>query len=167
MTPSAARQRLRWTGLLPLLPVLAACSSVPLGTGRSGAPPTASAPPSLAAEQRRLAELFRGTPVVFTLLPNGALRAEVPLAFAFDRAVAVVKPPLAAVLDRLAASAAVRSASSLETLAPPDAGRPNPSLATERAAAMRDYLVAGGLTLVRFKPPRPATTEAVQVIVTP
>ncbi|UUX96304.1 hypothetical protein [Aquabacterium sp. J223] len=155
------------TGLLPLLPVLAACSSVPLGPGRGAPGASTAAPPSLAAEQRRLADLFRGTPVVFTLLPHGALSTEVPLGHCFDRGAVVVRRPLQAVLDRLAASAAVRAAASVETLAPSDAGRPNPALATERAAAVRDYLVAGGLMLVRFKPPRATTTEVVQVIVTP
>ena len=81
-----------------LIAALAACrtppSSTPATPGPSAAPGAAapglaspaapaSAPPparqTLASEQRRLAELFRGTPVAFTMLADGTLRVTVPL----------------------------------------------------------------------------------------
>ena len=73
---------------------LAACSTTSPGGPRG----TDSAPmpkATLESEQRRLAELFRGTPVVFEMQRDGSLRIVVPMAFAFDKGRSVVKPPLA------------------------------------------------------------------------
>ena len=92
-----------------LLGVLAGCTAnttkptpapaaAPASAPASGATPVpgpaASAPApvrtTLAAEQRRLSELFRGTPVVFSMQADGSLRVEVPLGFCFDRGAFVV-----------------------------------------------------------------------------
>ena len=77
-----------------LLAVLAGCGSQP--TVREAVPGQVAPAPraTLAAEQRRLAELFRGTPVVFAMQNDGSLRVTVPLEFSFDRGRHAVKPPL-------------------------------------------------------------------------
>ena len=76
-------------------------------------------------------------------------RAEVPLKFSFDPGRAVVKPPLAALLDRLAGSPATRGGSWV-VAAPGDPKSKGNSLALERAASTRDYLVGRGADPLRF-----------------
>src|SRR5437899_7062291 len=75
---------------------------------------------TLLSEQRRLADLFRGTPVVFAMQPDGSLRVGVPLKYSFDDGQTVVKPPLAAVLDRVARSQRTQK-TRLHVAAPTDA----------------------------------------------
>lgn len=149
---------------LPLLAVLGACSTPP------AAPPVTKAPVSpasatLASEQVRLADLFRGTPVVFTLQQDGSLRATVPRRFSFDAGAAKVKPPLAAVLDRLAKSQATTT-SRLRVSAPSDPEARAPTLARDRATALRDHLVAQGLPAARIQASGTVQTELVEIVVT-
>src|SRR5450631_3597841 len=100
---------------LTLFPVLLAVSLSMLAgcASRSGGAPPGSLPSSVAeasprdaldAERRRLAELFRGTPVVFLTTSDGHLRATVPRRFCFDPGSVKVRPALGAVLDRIAKS---------------------------------------------------------------
>ena len=103
---------------------------------------SASTKANLAIEKLRLAELFRGTPVLFALQPDGSLRADVPLQYSFDAGKAAVKPPLAAVLDRIAAGQRDES-TQVVVHAPGEAAAK--ALAGERAASVRNYLVAHGL----------------------
>jgi len=103
----------------------------------------------LAAEQRRFAELFRGTPVVFSTQSDGSLRVELPLQYCFDAARSSVKPPLAAVLERLARSQQ-NEYTRLVVTAPADPNAKALALGTERAASARDYLVARGVALDRL-----------------
>jgi outer membrane protein OmpA-like peptidoglycan-associated protein len=119
---------------------------------------------SLASEQRRLADLFRGTPVVFEMQPDGSLRVDVPLKYSFDDGQTVVKPPLAAVLDRVARSQRAQK-TKLRVAAPTDARSANPQLARERAASTRDYLVAHGVKASRFAGIAPASNGNVEIIV--
>ena len=161
-----------------LIAALAACGTPPAST--PAAPVTAPAPVSpgpaatpapapvpvpaparqtLASEQRRLTELFRGTPVAFAMQADGALRVTVPLQFCFDRAATVVKPPLAAVLDRIAKSQRDRS-TRLRVAAAPDPGKGAGAgaggsaealaLARRRADTARDYLEAQGIKANRL-----------------
>lgn len=102
----------------------------------------------LAAEKARLASLFRGTPVVFELLPDGSMRVDVPTAFAFDPGRAAVKPPLAAVLDRIAAGQQ-RELTRIAIGAPADTAAQGTALARERAASARDHCVARGMPAER------------------
>ena len=149
-----------------LIAALAACRTpppVPPATpAPAPAPPVTAAPPAaapvpaparqtLASEQRRLAELFRGTPVAFTMQADGALRVTVPLQFCFDRAAVVVKPPLAAVLDRVAKSQRDQT-SQLRVAAAPDLGKGGAAdaLARRRADTVRDYLQAQGIKASRL-----------------
>jgi len=156
-----------WISIALLATLVSACAHAPATS--SSTTPGASSPPSatstkpapnaatkaastkanLAVEKLRLAELFRGTPVVISLLPDGSLRADVPLAFSFDPGKASVKPPLAAVLDRVA-NGQVNEITHLVVAAPAD---PPPAksatLVGERASAVRDHLAAHGIAAAR------------------
>jgi outer membrane protein OmpA-like peptidoglycan-associated protein len=130
-----------------LLGLLAGCSMLP--SSAPGAATGAGPQRSLESEQRRLATLFRGTPVVFEMQRDGSLQVTVPLEFSFAPGRAAVKPPLAAVLDRVASSQR-ETATRFRVMAPADPARRNTRLAQERAASTRDYLVARGIAPTRF-----------------
>jgi hypothetical protein len=130
------------------------------------APPPVSAPApraTLIEEQRRLAELFRGTPVVFAMQPDGSMRVEVPLRFSFDSASATVKPPLAAVLDRVARSQR-DEASRLTLTAPFDPIAKGSTLAAERSESTKVYLVAHGISAKRLSI-MPASGKNLKIVV--
>ena len=113
----------------------------------------------LAVEQIRLADLFRGTPVAFTMQQDGSLRATVPRQFSFDAGAIKVKPPLAAVLAAACAVAAVIVG------APADPDMRSPSLARERALSVRDYLAGRGIASTRLQVSGAAQTERVEIVV--
>ena len=69
--------------------------------------------------------------------------------FSFDAGRAVVKPPLGALLDRLVGSPATRGGSWV-VAAPGDPKSKGNTLALERAASTRDYLVGRGADRLRF-----------------
>ena len=125
----------------------------------------ASAKANLAIEKLRLADLFRGTPVVFSLQPDGSLRAEVPLQFSFDPGKAVVKPPLGAVLDRIATGQRDEITVVL-VAAPGDPAVKSAALAGERSASVRDYLLTRGLAQTRVKVVAPIGAANVRIVVT-
>ena len=154
--------------------VLAGCATPPgpAAPGAAGvpgaAPPPAAAPggPTLASEQRRLADELRGTPVVVETTPEGRLRVEVPLEFSFDRGRAAVKKPLAAVLDRIASGLRQQPAFEVRLAAPPDAkGAGGNLLAQDRAASARDYLIARGVPAARFVGLGRGGDDGIEVIV--
>ena len=135
-------------------PQVPSAAPVPVSPGPAAPPPPVPAPAqprqTLASEQRRLAELFRGTPVAFTMQADGALRVTVPLQYCFDRAALVVKPPLAAVLDRVAKSQRDQT-TRLRVAAAPDPGKDGgEALARRRADSARDYLEAQGIKADRL-----------------
>ena len=125
----------------------------------------ASTKANLAIEKLRLAELFRGTPVLFVLQPDGSLRAEVPLHFSFDTGKTVVKPPLAAVLDRIA-TGQLNELTQVVVSAPNDPATKDATLVGGRAASVRDYLVAHGLAATRVAVSASAGTGVVRIVVT-
>jgi len=134
-------------GVAACLLALAACAQ----RGPAGERPAygeAPVHPSLADEQRRLADLFRGTPVVFAMQKDGSLRVSVPLRYSFDRGRHAVKPPLGAVLERVAKSQRSEP-TRLTVTAPADPGAKGLLLATERASSARDYMVAHGVPATR------------------
>ena len=131
----------------------------------SPATKAASTKAHLAIEKLRLAELFRGTPVLFTLQPDGSMRVDVPLNFSFDAGKAVVKPPLAAVLDRVAAGQ-LQEVTQIVVRAPTDAAAKSTTLLGERGASVRDYLVARGLADTRVIVSGPAGAAVVRLVVT-
>jgi outer membrane protein OmpA-like peptidoglycan-associated protein len=142
----------------------------PSSTAAGQAPPNAATRAAatranLAIEKVRLTELFRGTPVVLALQPDGSLRVEVPTHFSFDAGKAAVKPPLAAVLDRIAAGQRDELTRVLVS-APSDAATQGTALATERAASVRGHLVAHGLADTRIAPAPTAGTAVVRIVVT-
>lgn len=146
----------------PLIAVLAACGTRPAPAGP--ALPAQPPPPSLGSEQRRLAALFEGTPVVFAMQRDGSLRVTVPLRYCFDRDQARVKRPLGAVLDRLARSQAA-TASTLRVATPSDPGAPGLELARERALATRDYLMGRRLAASRLQVAGVSRTEGIEIVV--
>jgi len=142
---------------LTLAAVLAGCA-----TGPVDRPPAEQ--PTLTTEQRRLKDALRGTPVVVDTSADGRMRIEVPLQFSFDAGRGAVKPPLAAVLDRLAAG--LRSGNfDVRVAAPADPKGSNPVLVQDRAASVRDYLVARGVRLARIVGLSKANGEFVEVLV--
>jgi outer membrane protein OmpA-like peptidoglycan-associated protein len=147
-------ERLRILVVAVAAAVLAGCASTPGGSGRGTGPgeaagPTAAPRPTLAQEQRRLADLFSGTPVVFAMQKDGSLRVSVPLHFSFDPGRYAVKPPLGAVLDRVARSQRTAGTHFVVT-APTDPKAKGLMLGTERASSTRDYLVARGVDATRL-----------------
>ena len=140
----------------------------PAEAPRGPAPAPVLPPPStlaaLAAEQRQMADLFRGTPVVFSLLADGSLRVEVPLTFCFDPGRAVVKPPLAAVLDRVARSQRHQN-TRVRANAPADATARTSPLGRERSVAIRDYMTARGVGFTRFAAPAGSQADVVEIVV--
>lgn len=161
--------------LIPLIAaaLLAACASSPSvkpgapgpgGASTPGAPAPEPPRPTLAAEQQRLAALFDGTPVVFTMQPDGSLRVEVPLKFSFDPGSSTVKPPLAAVLDRIATSQR-RGPSRLLVVAPGDKRGKSITLGGDRAGSTRDYLVGHGIAATRFTVAGVAEPELVRLVI--
>jgi outer membrane protein OmpA-like peptidoglycan-associated protein len=135
-----------------------------VGPGGSAAPPTAPKQ-TVASEQRRLAELFSGTPVVVDSQREGSLRIQVPLEFAFDKGRAVVKPPLAKVLD-LVARGQRTEPTRLAISAPTDPQSKAVLVATERANSTRDYLVARGLVPTRFTVTALTSGDSVVIVIT-
>jgi outer membrane protein OmpA-like peptidoglycan-associated protein len=158
----------------PSAPVAANGSAAPSASGSQVSPrqpapspatKAASTKAHLAIEKLRLAELFRGTPVLFALQPDGSMRVDVPLNFSFDAGKAVVKPPLAAVLDRVAAGQ-LQEVTQIVVRAPTDAAAKSTTLLGERGASVRDYLVARGLADTRVIVSGPAGAAVVRLVVT-
>ncbi|MEQ1683323.1 MAG: hypothetical protein ABL916_06715 [Burkholderiaceae bacterium] len=141
-------------------------AAAPSGPAASAAPAATAVPPraALAAEQKRLAELFKGTPVVFSMQADGSMKVDVPLNFCFDRGAFVVKPPLAAVLDRLARSQR-GDTTKLRVSAAGDTAASGPNLARDRAASARDYMVARGVLAARVVLATGAPGEGVEIVV--
>ena len=127
---------------------LAGCAGGPLLPGWGDVTAAPEGPVGLASEQRRLARYFDGTPVVFEMVGEGRMRVTVPLVHSFESGRTAVKPALGAVLEKLAQSQRLQD-TRFEVIGPADkpSGR---LLADDRAASMRDYLVAQGITRVRF-----------------
>lgn len=145
-------------------------AQVPTSSGQVRPPPNAatraaSTKANLAVEKLRLAELFRGTPVLFALQPDGSLRSEVPLHFSFDTGKAVVKPPLAAVLDRIA-TGQLNEATQIVVSAPNDPATKDATLVGGRSASLRDYLVGRGLAATRIVVAPSSGSAVVRMVVT-
>ena len=160
--------RLVWFGSVVVAGLMAGCGSVS-GPAPAAVPGSAASSPgpahvTLASEQVRLSELFRGTPVVIAMQSDGGLRVAVPLQFSFDPASTVVKPPLGAVLDRLARSQLTET-TRMRLRVSSDAGAANPALSRGRAERARDYLVAHGIAASRITLAGNAKAEGVEIVV--
>lgn len=141
-------------------------AAAPASPAASAATASTPVPPraSLMAEQKRLSELFKGTPVVFGMQADGGLKVDVPLSFCFDRGSFVVKPPLAAVLDRLARSQR-GDTTKLRVVASGDTATSSPNLARDRAASTRDYMVARGVLAARVVLASGTPGEGVEIVI--
>ncbi len=157
------RRRLHLRLLLSSL-VLAGCAGGPISLPGLGGDQPPEGPVTLEREQRRLARFFDGTPVVFEMQGEGRMRVEVPLRHSFEPGRWAVKPALGAVLEKLAQSQRVQT-TRLAVTAPAD--KPgNRLLANDRAASVRDYLVAQGISRARFTAVNgEAGAEAVEILV--
>lgn len=154
------RRTLLAAGALAVLALGGCATSSPSPAGAAGAPPRVT----LAAEQRRFADLFRGTPVEFILQRDGALRVVVPVRDSYEKGRYAVRPPLAAVLDRLARSQRLEP-TRFFVAAPVDPQAKGLLLATERAASTRDYLVARGIDATRFTLNALSSGDAVVIVI--
>jgi outer membrane protein OmpA-like peptidoglycan-associated protein len=143
---------------------LAGCSSFKPAGPPAPSEAGAAAAPSLASEQRRLSELFRGTPVDFEIQADGSLRVTVPLRFSFDKGRHAVKPPLGAVLERIAKSQH-KAGTRVHVSAPADPNSKGLMLATERATSARDYMVARGIEATRFSVSALGSGDTVVIVV--
>lgn len=163
-----SRALLSMTLLAGLVAGCATSSKPPVQQAPVAPPPppvAAPAPPppiSLSAEQRRLADLFRGTPVVFELTAEGNMRVEVPADYCFDKGRAVVKPPLAKVLDYVATSA---KAPGMKTRVTAPTKGATGSTVQERANSARDYLVSKGVPVNHFAAVGPGRSDAIEIVV--
>ena len=155
--------RILTLALAGALAFLSGCAALhPASTEASGA---ATAPKvSLADEQQRLSDLFRGTPVVFAMQADGSLRVTVPLRFSFDKGRYAVKAPLGAVLDRIAKSQRAET-TRLLVVAPADPNSKGLRLATERATSARDYMVGRGIDATRFTVTALGSGDTVAIVV--
>ncbi len=131
--------------------------------GCAGGPYGVVGVPTLAEEERRLRSQLAGTPVAIDVDREGRLHLEVPLRHSFDPGRSAVKPPLAAVLERMAAG--LKPQTTLLRVAAPADPRGSELLALDRAASVRDYLVARGVAFVRFAPPQRGERDAVEIVV--
>jgi hypothetical protein len=156
--------KLRFASYLLFAALLAGCAGptqVPPGTSTTpGEPPRPGQPPPnvLAAEVTWMRQLFDGTPVVIASEPDGAMRVDVPMQFAFDDKSNSPKPPLRAVMDKVALSM-LRQASTKVHLATPGP--------VARGAAMRRYLQGRGVIGLRVVVLAPPPGDAVMLRVVP
>ncbi|UZD54772.1 OmpA family protein [Caldimonas aquatica] len=148
--------------MVALAALVAGCAGIGGGPGRPGGPAAAS----LSQQRWQLEQDLAGTPVEVASA-EGGYRVSVPLKYSFDRQRSAVKPPLAAVLDRVARVVRSGEGVRLRVSAPPDRAGAD-LLAQDRAASVRDYLVARGVPRARFAEPGPATPGGVvEVLVAP
>jgi len=132
----------------------------------ASAPPAdqrAGAPAALVREQQWLQSWFEGTPVVIGRAGDGAVLIEVPRVSCFDRGRSMVKPPLAVVLDKLAESLRRVPTAQLSLIAAPGDDAGVESLALERAAQVRKYLLSRGVPATRLGKPITTPAAAVQL----
>lgn len=145
--------------------VIAGCAVPPAAPPSPPLPPGASIS-TLSDEQQRLRQLFDGTPVEIEATREGRLRVAVPQRFAFDPGRSAVKPPLAKVLDHLSTSVKRLGDVELRVIAATDP-KASPKLATDRAAAARDYLVARGVPASRFAVLQSGELDGIELLVSP
>lgn len=148
--------------------VLVVCATLAsaLLAGCAGVPFLAPGPPTIASEQRRLRDELRDAPVVAVeTTPEGRLRVAVPLRYCFEPGRSAVKPPLAAVLDRMAPGLKP-GGFDVRVVAPADGPAGAALLAKDRAASVRDYLVARGVAVLRFGSLSQGGGEHVELLLT-
>lgn len=159
LPPRVAGMRRGWAAALAIATALVAGCALPGGPSSPGG----ASPPSLTQQRWQLQQDLAGTPVEVDTV-EGGYRVSVPLRYCFDRQRSAVKPPLAAVLDRVARVVRNGEGLLLRVTAPSD-GRGGDLLAQDRAAGVRDYLVARGVPRARFAAPARSAAQAVEIVV--
>jgi len=151
---------------LALVLAVCGCSSVAPPSAPVPATPAdqrAAAPAALAVERRWLQSWFEGTPVRIAQGADGAISVEVPREFSFDPGQSRVKPPLVAVLDKVADSLRRRPQARLTQLAAPDDAASAGPLGLQRAAQIRQHLLARGVPAVQLGKPSATSAPLVQL----
>lgn len=151
--------------------LLCACRTAPPavapGQPAPAGPPTAQqrsgAAAALAVERTWLASWFRGTPVSIAQRGDGAVTVDVPREFCFEAGSSSVKPALAAVLDKVADSMGRLPGARLPWLAAPADPGAAATLALQRAAKVREHLIARGVAAARLGPPAATSAATVQL----
>jgi outer membrane protein OmpA-like peptidoglycan-associated protein len=144
---------------------LTGCATPP---GKSAASAPAPRGVSVADLEGELRRDLAGTPVtverVAASSESTGLRVSVPQPHGFEPGSAAVKPALAAVLDRLVAPLLGSPRWLVVVRGPIDARGGNPYQGQDRAAAVRDYLVARGVLAPRFEPPRSHALPGTEIL---
>lgn len=163
--PDRARAGLRGPWLWLALLALHGCAGTP--TAAPPALPTAPAPPAarnaVAIERQWLQSWFEGTPVRIAQRSEASFSVEVPREFCFAPGRSEVKPALAAVLDKVAQSLARKPALRVQGLAAPGDSAQGTALAQQRAASVRKYLLARGVSSQQLAAASVTQVAAVQL----
>lgn len=162
---NGGRRTLIRGGCAVCLATLAACATVPGPGAPAPAEPRAITLADLEAELRRD---LAGTPVQvgawMASTESPALRVVVPQPHGFEAGEAAVRPALAAVLDRMAGALRGNPRWLVQVTGPIDP-KERGFQGQDRAAAVRDYLVARGVAASRFQPPRSQTLPSTEIVV--
>jgi outer membrane protein OmpA-like peptidoglycan-associated protein len=144
---------------------LAGCAAPPARPTATTAAPRAVSLADLEGELRRD---LAGTPVTVERAAvsseSAGLRIGVPQPHGFEPGSAAVKPALAAVLDRLVDPLLGSPRWLLVLRGPIDARGGGSYQGQDRAAAVRDYLVARGVAAPRFEPPRSHALPGTEIL---
>ena len=120
--------------------------------------------PALEAQRDRLKQALSGTPVVIDTTDDHRLRVTVPTRHAFDPGRAAVKPALGAVLEQVAIGFKPYAATTELRIAAPGDDKAPARLVQERAAAVRDELIARGVPASRITEPGPASAAGLELL---
>lgn len=156
----ATRRGLAFAAGCGVLSALAACGTAPPGSPALAVPPPVVPLADLAGQ---LLSSLRGTPVKIEFRGQ-SLRLQVPQPHGFDAGSAAVKPALAAVLDQLVAALLGSPRWLVDVSGPLDA-KGSAFQGQDRAAAVRDYLVARGALAARFSPPRNSPLPVTELLI--
>jgi len=120
--------------------------------------------PALEAQRTRLKEALGGTPVVIEATGDKTLRVEVPLKFSFDAGRATVKPALAAALEQVAIGFKPYAATTDVRIGAPSDENSPAALGDQRAAAVKQALVAKGMVASRIVGAARGTAFGVEIV---
>jgi outer membrane protein OmpA-like peptidoglycan-associated protein len=120
--------------------------------------------PALEAQRDRLKQALSGTPVVIDTTDDHRLRVNVPTRHAFDPGRAAIKPALGAVLEQVAIGFKPYAATTELRIAAPGDDKAPARLVQDRAAAVRDELIARGVPASRIAEPGPASPAGLELL---
>ena len=120
--------------------------------------------PALEAQRDRLKQALAGTPVAIETTDDHRLRVIVPTRHAFDPGRATVKPALGAVLEQVSIGFKPYAATTEVRITAPGDDKAPARLVQERAAAVRDELIARGVPASRITEPGPASGAGLELL---